>query len=676
MKHIIFILFSILYFNISAQSFIKSQTENVSVEISSDQDLTNFLIQKFDFSQKNIELKQVYKVESLTGAHYTFQMLKNDAVLADLYLKAHVNKQGQLFFIQYNFDQSLKIDFLSNAMDLNRIIASIDKNNTIFKTEKLIVLNAENVFQEAYLIGLYNENEDFYVERSYFSETEYVEKNLKVYFAPQDTSIRAKVFMPDPLTSSVSEYGGDFQDAFRVDTAVLILKTIPNIGQSFIERDTTYFEFRGVGFMVENLAVMSNFTGTNIYIVFENIYLDMDGAILGYNLKYIDNITDFKTQIIIEDYDYVALNNERVEVVLPGNYSSFAFRLKNSFFEISELSPPVVTPYFSSNNQFYFTRAQKSFEEVNAFYHLNNFHSYLNNLGFVNLHVDLLKIDVHGANGGDNAFFTNAPTPRLVFGDGGVDDAEDADVVIHEYAHALSYYAAPLSNDGVERRALDEALGDYFASSYSAQFSDFNMYNVFSWDGHNEFWSGRITNSPKNYLDYNEGNSLYSNGEIWSATLMSIFNEIGQETTDKLILESLFYNVTNSKFSDAADILLLIDSVLFNQEYKCDIYNVLVSRKFKAGFCVGESVVENAGLITLNTDAFSTNTGLANIFIVEENFQSMDYWLSDAMGKQIFKIKNEVNPEIHINPYVLASGVYYLRIQTNNNKYKTKLLKR
>ncbi|MEZ4916786.1 MAG: hypothetical protein R2836_07345 [Chitinophagales bacterium] len=55
-----------------------------------------------------------------------------------------------------------------------------------------------------------------------------------------------------------------------------------------------------------------------------------------------------------------------------------------------------------------------------------------------------ISVDTHGNNGADNSFFSPATPLRLIFGEGGVDDAEDADVIIHEYGHAISHFAAPL----------------------------------------------------------------------------------------------------------------------------------------------------------------------------------------------------------------------------------------
>ena len=70
-----------------------------------------------------------------------------------------------------------------------------------------------------------------------------------------------------------------------------------------------------------------------------------------------------------------------------------------------------------------------------------------------------------------SVFIGNSGNSYLLFGEGGVDDAEDADVIIHEYAHAISYAASPETNSGTERRGLDEGLGDYFAAIYSYQYN-------------------------------------------------------------------------------------------------------------------------------------------------------------------------------------------------------------
>ncbi len=78
---------------------------------------------------------------------------------------------------------------------------------------------------------------------------------------------------------------------------------------------------------------------------------------------------------------------------------------------------------------------------------------------------------------------------RLHFGEGGVDDAEDADVVIHELGHGIHDW---VTGGGLsQKQGLSEGVGDYYAVSYSRAYagqwepSDPQYHWVFSWDGHN-----------------------------------------------------------------------------------------------------------------------------------------------------------------------------------------------
>jgi len=87
--------------------------------------------------------------------------------------------------------------------------------------------------------------------------------------------------------------------------------------------------------------------------------------------------------------------------------------------------------------------------------------------------------------GDDNSYYSNG---RLVFGEGGVDDAEDADVVLHELGHGLHDW---LTNGSLSQvQGLSEGCGDYWAQSYSRSLGQWPLsapaYNwMFSWDGHN-----------------------------------------------------------------------------------------------------------------------------------------------------------------------------------------------
>ncbi|MBL4577407.1 MAG: T9SS type A sorting domain-containing protein, partial [Flavobacteriales bacterium] len=258
------------------------------------------------------------------------------------------------------------------------------------------------------------------------------------------------------------------------------------------------------------------------------------------------------------DADNAALNDERYDVTMVVDFANDTFRLTSPLVEIQNFSNPVTTIAISTVPNFDFTRTQKEFEDVNCFYHLTTFQNYMQSLGFALVNYQL-GVDAHALNGADNSMFN---FPRLYFGDGCVDDAEDADVIIHEYGHAITASAAPNTWIGSERKALDEGAGDYLATSYTRMLNSFNWELMFGWDGHSSAcWPGRTAATTKQYPAGLTGD-IHADGEIWSSTLMQIWEVLGRETTDQIFLQSLYSYAQNISMTDAAYMFLDADSLL------------------------------------------------------------------------------------------------------------------
>lgn len=672
----LFVLILIILSNskVEGQDILQNHYSIESYLLSSLAELESYLESKYNFREKELQLFKNYEIESLTGKHIDFTCLHNNVVLRDVFLKVHINDQNQIFYIQENVSSLKNNPFESKTLDREKILRNLKESYKVQDVQEMFILRNEK-FQKSLSVKLINERNDIYLERNYISETAFTERDLKVHFSPVDTTIYGKVFQPDPLSSAHETYEGNYQDALTKDTSVIIVLKVLNTGQSMISTGVVPFSLYGVNFSVEQVNFPNNYSGDTVYYYFQDVYLNVDNEILGYNAILSDDLTGLKTEIKMEDYDYEELNAEQYNIEVIGDFDAGKFHLKNNVFEMSDLSLPLLDPASSVVNDFSFNRSHSSFEDINAFYHLNNCHTYIEELGFTTLDPQKILIDAHGNNGADNSYFTNSPSPRLVFGEGGVDDAEDAAVVVHEYTHAISNFASPSTNVGAERQALDEALGDYLSTSYSTIYGEYNKGLVFPWDGHNEFWNGRISNTDSTYGSLNLSKSIYVNAEIMSATLMDVFDKIGKDVTDKLVLESLFYNVKNNTFLDVANNLLMIDSLLFDNDHKCDIYDVLVTREFKTGFCIGKSLVFETGFYSINTDKFSNNTANAEFYIIEENFEKMDVWISNSLGEIVFKQVNVLEPKFELSPQGFTNGYYYLRFQTSNDKYLTKLLK-
>jgi len=272
-----------------------------------------------------------------------------------------------------------------------------------------------------------------------------------------------------------------------------------------------------------------------------------------------------------------------------GQYSPFTQHIN-----VVDFAPPYIPIFTTSSTTTSFNRADNDFETLNLLYHLNQMFIHLNDLGYGDLTNYQLRVDPHGANGSDNSFYVpGGPQPSLQFGHGSfhVDDAEDADVIVHEYAHAISARAAPGTNIGFERQAIDEGFGDYIAASYSRSINPFNWEKVFSWDGHNEFWAGRTVGTNKKYPQDSQS-PPHNAGQIWGGALARLHVAMGRERLDTILFASLYSYERNMNFCDAGELLVQAEEDLFNGELKAMLYDDLLEHGLICYADAGVTVIE------------------------------------------------------------------------------------
>ncbi|MFT4594606.1 MAG: hypothetical protein ACI85G_000520, partial [Psychroserpens sp.] len=359
------------------------------------------------------------------------------------------------------------------------------------------------------------------------------------------------------------------------------------------------------------------------------------------------------------DIDVLQLNAERIMTQALATFENDTFFLRNEYVSIEEFSLPIAEPVFSLTPEFNFTRSESGFEDVNAFYHISYFQVYIQSLGFTNIVDYPIAVDVHALNGGDNSNFNPGfNPPRLQFGEGGVDDAEDADVIIHEYGHAIMHSAAPGTNNGTQRRTLDEATGDYFASSYSRFISTNRWENVFTWDGHNEYWAGRSSVSSDHYPE-DLNNNIYTDADIWSATLMQIWGDIGREATDAIMIQAAYSFSDGMTMPQAAELFLQADTLLFGGANFIPIRQ----RMFDRGLIpwnVGiddEDEIEKPFRI-YNSAGFAAGNGSVQI-ICDRLFNVKLY---NSIGQTLLSATS-TNGNFNLNGQGLNAGVYILEVQ-------------
>ena len=250
---------------------------------------------------------------------------------------------------------------------------------------------------------------------------------------------------------------------------------------------------------------------------------------------------------------------------------------------------PTIPP---PRDAFFFNRADDGFEDVSAYVHIDRNQRYLQSLGYAGprqLVPYAIEVDAHAANGTDNSFFLPSPSQAgrgtLYFGDGGTDDAEDADLIVHEYGHAILEWIAPGTFGGTfssQGRALSEGFGDYWAFSQhfdARALAGRDPYCFADWDA--RCWTDapsegcgyepntdclRRVDSPRTMADYEISDTSgveHRNGMIWSSALVEIFLIVGKRTTDILVLESMFDAPPLPTYAAIARRMIDVDRLLF-----------------------------------------------------------------------------------------------------------------
>lgn len=291
--------------------------------------------------------------------------------------------------------------------------------------------------------------------------------------------------------------------------------------------------------------------------------------------------------------------------------------LGGPFVQLVDTSLPNAPPVQSSGD-LSVDRSQRAFEEVMAYHHLDQAQRYLQSLGYVGSRrvMDyVLPVDAHALNGADSSFFviTSPGQGRLEFGDGGVDDAEDPDIVLHELAHGIAEWAAPgsfVGTYGSQARALAEGFGDYwaFSSGYAASIeSGRDPFCIAEWDARCAGSAGcrypsgadclRRVDSSKtmaDYVDRDQAGTEHQNGEIWSSALRAFFLNLverygveeGRRRADTVVIESLFALPAHPTFRVAAQRMIQADLLLYGGGNGAAICTAMVAaRIFDAGSC-------------------------------------------------------------------------------------------
>lgn len=276
---------------------------------------------------------------------------------------------------------------------------------------------------------------------------------------------------------------------------------------------------------------------------------------------------------------------------------------------VLELESPKTSPA-NPGGSLQFDRAAHGFEEVMVYHHIDSSIRHLQSLGYEgsrSIFSGPLEVDAHAASGADQSYYRWGSDGAIYFGDGGVDDAEDPDIIHHELGHAIQDAIAPFVFAGSfasQARAIGEGFGDYWAFSAGYEESAASGRDAFCIAD----WDARCWDGPSSSCGYDEGSAClrrvdssktmaeyvnreqsgveHGNGEIWSSALREIFLAAisregiaaGRTAIDRIVIESHFGAPPSPGFRAIGRRMLEADRVLNASANQGVICAAMVSR--------------------------------------------------------------------------------------------------
>lgn len=226
-------------------------------------------------------------------------------------------------------------------------------------------------------------------------------------------------------------------------------------------------------------------------------------------------------------------------------------------------------PAYSTTGRYDYDRSQDQFEQVMGYFWVDQAQEYLQSLGFGSTLPGVVdqpfpvKINQYG---GDNSYQTDKPY-RVRLGKGGVDDAEDAEVVVHEYGHAVHADQVPGFGTSVQAGSIGEAFGDYLAVTVGLDAAQQHGWPVRApqtcvadWDA-----TSYTSTAPHCLRRLDTGlttddliGEVHFDGQVWSQALWEIRQRyvalgLGSRRWDTTLVDSQFGYAPGTSFSAAAE---------------------------------------------------------------------------------------------------------------------------
>lgn len=365
---------------------------------------------------------------------------------------------------------------------------------------------------------------------------------------------------------------------------------------------------------------------------------------------------------------------------------SGSFTLDGTFVRMEEIESPVFVEPASGVADFSFSSSAREFLDAMVYYHVDSFQHYVQtDLALTNVANFSIPADPQGFNGADNSRY-DPVAKDLAFGEGGVPDAADAHVILHEYGHAIQDNVNPGFSNYTS--GTSEGFGDFLAAVY---YDDKHTNpattrgKMMSWDaapfgGATASWSGRRYDVPWLFdgPEFAAANG-HDRGQLWCATMFELYRKLGgdsawlgvkhaaRDLTIRLHLQANF-NVPTSgaTATDMGQQVEIADSNLGGWRYANSLHKKVVYDTFRRRHLPGYTDLPVDVYINDGRNGGYGSPSGNDLFT--ENLWDENYWDTQDIWVRTTPYANAAaqaagGPADHIEPPVGSTAYLYVRVQ-------------
>lgn len=232
------------------------------------------------------------------------------------------------------------------------------------------------------------------------------------------------------------------------------------------------------------------------------------------------------------------LNGERLDVDLedldpPG--ADGKYRLDGAWVHMEDYDLPTYPEPTSRTARFRYSWKNRKFLDVMAYFHIDRFRRYLrSDLGIDDVATVSVPVDPQGQEGLDDS---GTDGSAITFGEGGIPDASDAMLILHEYGHVIQESIRTSSSTGNHASGLSEGFPDFLAAVY---YDDKHTNPaktrglMFSWNSNptDAFLPARTYDLPHRFdgPEWAAANA-YGRAAIWCSVMFELYRKLGGDST-------------------------------------------------------------------------------------------------------------------------------------------------